>query len=93
MYHRPVPKQIGTLHLTILRDAGSFKFSTTYSLKLSERSTPMLLAEKITQSMTKHYKLKIDLPGHKYTRSEEELYIGRLRANFKCNEFYVYDHG
>ena len=53
----------------------------------------MLLAEKITQSMTKHYKLKIDLPGHKYTRSEEELYIGRLRANFKCNEFYVYDHG
>lgn len=50
-------------------------------------------AEKIQQSMTVHYRIKMDLLHQKYVGNSEDLYIGRLRANFNQNEFYVYDNG
>lgn len=92
IYKRPVPMSAGVLAMTIVRVSSTFS-STTYQLKLSGSKKSMLQAEKMNQSMTKHYKLKIDLPHLKYTRTDDELYIGRLRANFNCNQFYVYDHG
>jgi hypothetical protein len=53
----------------------------------------MLKAEKVMQSTTKHYKIKIDTPYMKYTNSDQEMYIGRLRANFSANSFFFYDQG
>lgn len=92
-YIRPIPKKVGQVQLTIIRDNSFGNLTTTYYLKLSANNQAMLLAEKIQQSMTKHYRIKIDLLHQKYIRHDDELFIGRLRANFNQNEFYVYDYG
>jgi len=67
--------------------------SSTFYLKLSDSNIEMLKAEKVMQSTTKHYKIKIDTPYMKYTNSDNELYVGRLRANFQANNFFFYDYG
>ena len=92
-YVRPVPKKVGQVQLTLLRDNSFGGLATAFYLRLSSNSQALLRAEKVQQSMTKHYRLKIDLLHQKYVRHDDELYIGRLRANFAQNEFYIYDNG
>lgn len=91
LYLKPIPKSVGTIQCTIYRESGMM--SSSFYLKLSDSNTEMLKAEKVMQSTTKHYKIKIDTPYMKYTNSENELYIGRLRANFSANSFFFYDYG
>lgn len=91
LYMKPIPKSVGAIQCTIYRESGMM--SSSFYLKLSDSNTEMLKAEKVMQSTTKHYKIKIDTPYMKYTNSENELYIGRLRANFSANSFFFYDYG
>lgn len=93
IYMKPVPKSVGRVHCTVLRDASTFKLTNRYYLRLADADTPLLMAEKQAQSMTKHYKIKIDSKHLKYRLSEEELYVARLRANFACTNFHVFDNG
>lgn len=88
-----MPKSVGRVHCTVIRDASTFKLTNRYYLRLADADTPLLLAEKMAQSMTKHYKVKIDSKHLRYRLSEEELYVARLRANFNCNTFHVFDNG
>lgn len=45
------------------------------------------MAEKLTTSVTKHFQIKIDSQYIKYTKTENEMYLGRLRGNMACNQF------
>lgn len=93
IYIKPVPKSVGRVHCTVLRDASTFKLTNRYYLRLADADTPLLTGEKQAQSLTKHYKIKIDSRHLKYRLSEEELYVARLRANFNSDTFHIFDNG
>ena len=79
---KPVPKSVGRVPCVVIRDTSGFKLTSKYHLRLAGSNLPLLEAEKQAQSMTKHYKIRIDTPHLKYKMSNQELYIARLRGNF-----------
>lgn len=85
---------MSNIQCTIERhNSGMNKLFPKYVLKESNSNKILMRAEKIANSTTPHYKITIDKPGINQTDEKGMDYVGRLRANFKSNQFYIFDTG
>lgn len=60
IYMKPVPKSVGTVHCSVIRDRTGLKLSSKYYLRLADSDTALLVAEAKNQSMTKNFGIRID---------------------------------
>jgi len=82
MLQRPIPKVVGKVLCTIIRDdKGMNMFKPKYYFRLSQGDIRVMKAEKLFNSKTKHYQIQIDSQEPKYASKENPQYLGRLRAN------------
>ena len=96
LYMKPIPQVIGVLQFTIHRNAsGMNKLFPKYTLKISDGLKTVIVASKISGSTTSHYKIIIETDEHKEIKnnSNDDEHLGRLRANLKATQYYIYGNG
>lgn len=96
MMMHPVPEKVGYLQFSIHRDkSGINKMFPVYKLKLSDASKTILLGDKIGNSATSHYKISVSQEGARGIKvgKKEDAQLGRLRANMRSSDFFLFDNG
>ena len=89
---KPLPPGIGMVQCEIERNQSGFnKFWPKYTLSLTSNRVELLNCKKQANSKTPHYKINLSNSENKYKQKGEEEYIGRLRATFNNQEFYIFD--
>ena len=91
MFMQPLPKEVGILECTIMRNKSGFNFwNPKYTLVLSDGERFLLNAKKRGGNKTSNYLITLDQDNLK---KKGEGYLGKLRANFMGTEFIIYDQG
>ena len=107
LYMKPIPKEIGQLQFTMMRDkSGLNKLAPKYLLSLTmpnQKPALVMKAVNIFESATSHYKIQIipkyekmglSMISHSSSGStEDETYVGRLRSIFGYSAWFLYDTG
>jgi hypothetical protein len=91
MFMRPIPKEVGILECTIVRNKSGFNYwNPKYKLVLSDGERFLLNGKKRGGNKTSNYLVTLDQDNLK---KKGQGYLGKLRANFMGTEFIVYDQG
>lgn len=94
LFMKPIPRAVGMIKCTIIRDtSGLNKFFPKYILKLSDGNKDMIIADKIANSATPHYKIVLEKKAEENTKKIVEHRLGSLRANFGSTQFYLFGPG
>lgn len=91
MFMRPLPKEVGILECTIVRNKSGFNFwNPKYTLVLSDGERFLLNGKKRGGNKTSNYMVTLDQDGLK---KKGKGFLGKVRANFMGTEFTIYDQG
>jgi len=91
MFMQPLPKEVGILECTIMRNKSGFNFwNPKYTLVLSDGERFLLNGKKRGGNKTSNYLVTLDQDNLK---KKGGGYLGKLRANFMGTEFAIYDQG
>ena len=91
MFMKPLPKEVGILECTIVRNKSGFNFwNPKYTLVLSEGERFLLNGKKRGGNKTSNYMITLDQDGLK---KKGKGFLGKVRANFMGTEFVIYDQG
>lgn len=52
----------------------------------------LLHSKKLANSKTSHFRIDLNADS-KYTKSDEDAYLGRLRGTFSNHEYHIFDNG
>jgi hypothetical protein len=91
MFTQPLPKEVGILECTILRNKSGFNFwNPKYTLVISDGERFLLNGKKQSGNKTSNYWVTLDQDNMK---KKGKGFLGKLRANFMGTEFVIYDDG
>jgi len=91
MFMKPLPKEVGILECTIVRNKSGFNYwNPKYTLILSDGERFLLNGKKRSGNKTSNYLITLDQDGLK---KKGKGFLGKLRANFMGTEFAIFDQG
>jgi len=91
MFMNPLPKEVGILECTIVRNKSGFNYwNPKYTLILSDGERFLLNGKKRSGNKTSNYLITLDQDGLK---KKGKGFLGKLRANFMGTEFAIFDQG
>ena len=91
MFMKPLPKEVGILECTIMRNKSGFNYwNPKYTLVMSDGERFLLNGKKRGGNKTSNYLITLDQDKLK---KKGQGYLGKLRANFMGTEFVIYDQG